>query len=116
MSMAEVCPKCGLPKELCVCEEIAIEDQQIKISTARRRFGKLITIVEGFDKDIDIRELVKDLKARCACGGTIKDGKIELQGDHAKRVRDIMIGMGYVAEMIDVDESNTHRKRGRGNR
>ncbi len=114
--MAEVCPKCGLPKELCVCEEIAIEDQQIKISTARRRFGKLITLVEGFDKDIDVKELGKDLKARCACGGTIKDGKIELQGDHAKKVRGFLIEMGYIAEMIDVDESNTARKRGRGRR
>jgi len=98
--MAEVCPKCGLPKELCVCEEIAIEDQQIKISTARRRFGKLITIVEGFDKEIDIRELGKDLKARCACGGTYaKDGKIELQGDQKRKVQKILSEMGYSVEM-----------------
>ncbi|HPR42342.1 MAG TPA: translation initiation factor [Candidatus Methanofastidiosa archaeon] len=101
--MAEVCPKCGLPKELCVCEEIAIEDQQIKISTARRRFGKLITIVEGFDKEIDIRELGKDLKARCACGGTYtKEGKIELQGDQKRKVQKILSEMGYSVEMSDV--------------
>jgi len=99
--MAEVCPKCGLPKELCVCEEIAIEDQQIKISNARRRFGKWITIVEGFDKDIDIKELGKDLKARCACGGTIKEGKIELQGDHKRKVMQILNNMGYSVEMSD---------------
>jgi len=109
--MAEVCPKCGLPKELCVCEEIAIEDQQIKISTARRRFGKLITIVEGFDKDIDVRELGKELKARCACGGTIKDGsKIELQGDHKRKVKNILIDLGYSAEMIDVDSKGRPRR------
>ncbi|MBN1786179.1 MAG: translation initiation factor [Candidatus Methanofastidiosa archaeon] len=100
--MAEVCPKCGLPMELCVCEEIAIEDQQVKISTARRRFGKLITIVEGFDKEIDIRELGKDLKARCACGGTIKDGRIELQGDHKRKVKIILDELGYSVEMSDV--------------
>ena len=108
--MAEVCPKCGLPKELCVCEEIAIEDQQIKISTARRRFGKLITIIEGFDKDIDVRELGKELKARCACGGTIKYGVIVLQGDHIRKVKDILIDLGYSAEMIDVDSKGRPRR------
>ncbi|RZN47371.1 stress response translation initiation inhibitor YciH [archaeon] len=105
--MAEVCPKCGLPKELCVCEEIAIEDQQIRITTVRRRFGKIMTIVEGFDKDIDVKELGKDLKARCACGGTMKDNKIELQGNHAKRVKSILVEMGYSPEMVDVDESRS---------
>ncbi len=115
--MAEVCPKCGLPNELCVCEEIAIEDQQIKISLARRRFGKLITIVEGFDKDIDVKELGKELKSRCACGGTIKDNKIELQGDHSKKVKLTLIDMGYPPEMVDLDEScSANRKRRRRNR
>ncbi|MHC1605369.1 MAG: stress response translation initiation inhibitor YciH [Candidatus Methanofastidiosia archaeon] len=101
--MAEVCSKCGLPKELCVCEEIAREEQHIKIYTARRRFGKLITIVEGFDsKDIDVKELGKDLKSKCACGGTIKEGRIELQGNHKKKMKEILVHLGYSPEMIDI--------------
>ena len=69
--MSKICDVCGLPEELCVCEEIAREVQSLKVFTVRRRFGKLMTIIEGIDEhDIDIRELTKTLKARCACGGT----------------------------------------------
>ena len=81
----KICDVCGLPDELCVCEEIAREVQTVKVFTVRRRFGKLMTIVEGIDEhDIDIKELTKELKAKCACGGTAKKGQIELQGDHKK--------------------------------
>lgn len=73
----KVCDVCGLPEELCVCEEIAREIQSVKVYTVRRRFGKLMTIVEGIDEhDIDIRELTKELKNRCACGGTAKKAKL----------------------------------------
>ena len=55
----KICEICGLPEDLCVCEEIAREVQKVKVYTVRRRFGKLMTIVEGIDEhDIDIRELV----------------------------------------------------------
>jgi translation initiation factor 1 len=101
--MSEICPVCGLPKELCVCEEIAMEEQQIKIFTTRRRFGKLMTILDGIDcKDIDLKDLCTQLKTKCACGGTVKDGKIELQGDQKRRVTDILVKMGYSRDMIDV--------------
>ena len=84
--MAGICPTCGLPKELCACEEIAREQQEIRISTAKRRYGKVVTIVEGIDaSDIDIEDLARQLKTKCASGGTVKDGKIELQGDHSAR-------------------------------
>src|SRR5664280_2374507 len=73
----KVCEICGLPEELCVCEEIAREIQKVKVYTVRRRFGKLMTIVEGIDEhDIDIKELTKELKAKCACGGTAKKVKL----------------------------------------
>ena len=74
--MSKICEVCGLPEELCVCEEIAREVQTVKVYTVRRRFGKLMTIVEGIDEhDIDIKDLTKTLKARCACGGTAKKGQ-----------------------------------------
>ena len=75
--MSKICDVCGLPEELCVCEEIAREVQAVKVYTVRRRFGKLMTIVEGIDEhDIDIKELTKTLKAKCACGGTAKKGQV----------------------------------------
>ena len=99
--MSEVCPKCGLNKELCVCETIAKRDQQIKVSTVKRKFGKLITVVEGIDtKDIDLKDLAKKLKNKLACGGTAKEGKIELQGAHARRVKDELVRLGFDADTI----------------
>jgi len=46
-----------------------------------------MTIIEGFDKSIDIKELAKKLKNKFACGGTSKGNSIELQGDHTKNVK-----------------------------
>ncbi len=94
--MSEICPVCGLPKEICVCEEVAKEEQEIRISREKRRYGKMVTIVSGINpSDIDLSHLISDLKKRCACGGTIKNGKIELQGDHEEKVRETLEKMGY---------------------
>ncbi|MFQ5891956.1 MAG: stress response translation initiation inhibitor YciH [Candidatus Methanofastidiosia archaeon] len=100
--MSEICQVCGLPKELCVCEEIAMEEQQIRIYTTRRRYRKLMTIVEGISKDIDIKELAVLLKKRCATGGTAKNDRIELQGDQKEKVKKILMEKGLSEEMIDV--------------
>ena len=94
--MAGICPTCGLPEEVCVCEEIAKEQQDISNYTVRRRYGKVVTIVDGIDTaDIDIENLCKDLKRACASGGTVKDGRIELQGDHKSKVTDKLNQMGF---------------------
>ena len=59
-----------------------------------------MTIVEGINpQDIDLDKLVKELKAKCACGGTLKDGKIELQGEHRKRVSEVLSEMGFPAQV-----------------
>ncbi|MGQ0534894.1 MAG: stress response translation initiation inhibitor YciH [Methanobacteriota archaeon] len=98
--MSEVCQVCGLPKEICVCEEIAREQQEIKISAVARRYGKMVTIVEGVNPtEINIEKLTTDLKSSCACGGTLKEGKIELQGDHRERVKQVLVKMGFHAEV-----------------
>jgi len=96
--VAEICPICGLPKELCVCEEIAREQQKIKIYTEKRRYGKTVTVVEGIKSDIDINDLAKKLKTKCASGGTVKNGNIELQGDHKKKVQEALRKIGFNAE------------------
>ena len=99
--MPGICSKCGLPDELCMCEEIAREQQNIKITTDKRRYGKLVTIIEGIDQgDIDLDELAKKLKTKCASGGTVKDGRIELQGDHKKKVKAALEDMGFNVETV----------------
>lgn len=99
--MAGICPVCGLPEELCMCEEIAREQQRIRISSDRRRYGKIMTIVEGIDAgDIDIEQLARTLKTKCAAGGTVKDGRIELQGDHKKKVQETLESIGFKVEVV----------------
>jgi len=101
--MSEICPKCGLVKELCVCETIAKENQLIKVFLERKKFRKFSTIIEGIDqKEIDIKDLAKKLKEGFACGGTVKEGKIELQGDHKNKVKGILVGMGFPPDSIEV--------------
>ena len=98
--MAEICKMCGLPDELCICQEIAKEQQMATISTDRRRYGKIVTKVEGIlDTAIDINQLAKLLKNRCAAGGTVKGRVIELQGDHKKRAAAVLSNNGFNVEV-----------------
>ena len=101
--MSEICAKCGLVKELCVCETIAKESQKIGVFTERRAFGKMYTVVEGIDeKEIDLKDLAKKLKSQLACGGTSKQGKIELQGDHKHKVKGILVNTGFSPDSVEV--------------
>lgn len=101
--MSEVCIKCGLPKELCVCETIAKESQKIVVSLEKKKFGKINTLVTGIDeKEIDMKMLTKKLKTKFACGGTTKDGKIELQGDHKQKVKGMLVEAGFAPETIEL--------------
>ena len=75
----DICAKCGLPKQACVCEEIAKSEQRIKIEQEKRKFNKLTTVVAGFEKEVNIRDIAKKLKSELACGGTVKNNRIELQ-------------------------------------
>jgi translation initiation factor 1 len=96
----DICPKCGLPKEACVCTEIAKEEQKIKISVEKKRYGKLMTVISGFNKDIDLKDIAKKLKSEFACGGTVKDNTIELQGDHKKKIKQALIKLGFPEDSI----------------
>jgi translation initiation factor 1 len=101
--MNEICNKCGLPKQLCVCETIAKESQRVKVYTVTKKFGKVSTIIDGFDKrEIDVKDVAKNLKSDFACGGTIKEGKIELQGDHRAKIRAALVNLGFPSGTIDV--------------
>lgn len=97
----EICKKCGLPKELCVCGTITKESQKIKIILNKRRYGKMITVVEGLTSDIDLKQLSKDLKHKLACGGTFKNGTIELQGNHRDRVKKVLVEFGFPEDRIE---------------
>ena len=102
-NMAEICPICGLPKDLCVCGEIEKEQQTIRIRLETRKFGRPTTIVEGLnDKNTNLAGIAQRLKSACACGGTSKNGQIILQGDHREKVRQYLIKIGYPEENIEL--------------
>lgn len=91
----EIDPRTGLPVEAIAWEDLAKGEQKITVSTVARRYGKLTTLVSGFDKSIDLKSTARELKEALACGGTVKDGVIELQGNHKKNVRPILVKMGF---------------------
>ncbi len=97
----EIDPRTGLPVTAIAWEDLAKGQQKIKIATEKRRYGKVITLVSGFDKSIDLKATAKSLKEGLACGGTIKDQVIELQGDHKRQVRLILVKIGFSDESIE---------------
>jgi translation initiation factor 1 len=97
--MPEICPKCGLPKDLCACGAIERETQKIRIYIEKRKFGKSITIIEGITDNG--KQLTSQLKSRLACGGTFKNGKVELMGDHRNRIKLLLIQLGYEESQIE---------------
>jgi len=102
--MAEICPICGLPKDICVCGEISKEQQRIKVRLETRKFGRAVTIIEGIDdKDTDLGRLAQKMKTFCACGGTAKNRQIILQGDHREKVQTYLTQqLGYPQENIEI--------------
>jgi translation initiation factor 1 len=100
--MTEVCSTCGLPKDLCVCQEIAKERQKIIISTERKKYRKLMTVVENLDENINLEELAKKLKRKLACGGTVKGRRIELQGEHTGSVKEFLVKLNYPEDQIEI--------------
>lgn len=101
--MAEICPKCGLPLDLCVCETISKEQQRIKVHMETRKWKRPVTIIEGVDeRSFDIGDLTKKLKTLCACGGTTKSSMIILQGDHRGRVKQLLLKLGFPDENVEV--------------
>ena len=97
----EIDPKTGLPIQAIEWEDLAKSSQRIKITTDKKRYGKIVTIVSGFDKGIDIKKTAKALKNELACGGTYKDNTIELQGDHTKKIKPALVKLGFEEESIE---------------
>ncbi len=80
---------------------MAREAQKVKVYSVKRSFGKHVTIVEGVLEGG--KELAKKLKTKLAAGGTFKEGKIEIQGEHKEKVKKILLASGYSQDQIEVE-------------
>ncbi|EEB73989.1 Translation initiation factor SUI1-related protein [Thermococcus sp. AM4] len=97
-------PRIVNPLDEMLFKEVLKEQQRIRVYIERARYGKLKTIIEGIDeKEFDLEEIAKKLKAKLACGGTVKKGRIELQGDHRDRIRKLLADLGFSEELIEVE-------------
>jgi translation initiation factor 1 len=101
--MSEICPVCGLPKEICVCEKAAKEEQKIVIYTITGKFKKKVSAISGIDqKKIDAKQLLKKFKQKLACGGTIKNNELWLQGEHKEKLKEMLVKEGFKKESIEI--------------
>jgi len=89
-------------KDLCVCEILdKQETAKIKVFTTQKKFKKLVTVIEGIDKN-RLDETASELKHKLACGGTAKEGVVVLQGNHKSRITELLVKLGYPKEIIEV--------------
>jgi len=100
--MSDINPNSGIEDELDISDSLARAEQKIKVKIDSRSYNKEMTVVEGLGDDIDLSELASSLKSKLACGGTAKDGHIELQGDHTRRIAEVLEEEGFDRENIEV--------------
>lgn len=73
--------------------------QPARVSRERRGGGKMVSVITGLDpRATDLPATLKQFKARFGAGGTISEGRIELQGDHRDKIVEILRQMGYPAK------------------
>lgn len=100
------CPVCGLPTELCVCQEVEKTSSLIEIKVEKRKYGKMWAIVSGVDTDNDrLKEIVKNIKNRLAVAGTIKGKNVEIlfgKTDKTKLLVEILISEGFNKDSIRI--------------
>ena len=97
------CERCGTLEAECTCPppvvekvHIAPEQQTARIKVEKRPKNKVVTCISGLIADgNDLEELAAKLKATCGSGGTLKEGVIEIQGDHRVKVEEALKKIGY---------------------
>jgi translation initiation factor 1 len=95
-----MCPVCRQPIASCACKARAAApaagDGIVRVSRETKgRGGKAVTLVRGLALDgMSLAKLAQQLKTHCGSGGTVKDGVIEVQGDHCDKVIALLKAQG----------------------
>ncbi len=88
----------------CICNVVDLPPRQQTAYIQRdrkRRAGKTVTVISGLQHNAaNQKALLTTLKTLCGAGGTIKDGELEIQGDHRERVADKLREMGYKVKFV----------------
>lgn len=96
-----MCPDCRQPATACMCKGNARAapkgDGMVRVSLQTKgRGGKSVTLVKGLALDAEaLAVLGKQLRSACGSGGTVKDGVIEVQGDHCDLVMETLKKHGH---------------------
>lgn len=94
-----MCPACRQPLAQCTCKAAGAitGDGVVRVSRqSKGRGGKTVTLVKGLALDaMALAVLGKQLRTACGSGGTVKDGVIEVQGDHCDLVIDVLVKHGH---------------------
>lgn len=97
-----MCPGCRRPIAECICNRPVPPASTGKVRVSREtkgRAGKGVTLIKGLPLDApSLVQLGKQLKTACGSGGTVKDGVIEIQGDHCDRVIELLNKQGWAAK------------------
>jgi translation initiation factor 1 len=99
-----MCPDCGEPVAQCRCKELKARvpatDGIVRVShETKGRKGKGVTVVKGLALDaVALAAVGKQLKTACGSGGTVKDGTIEIQGDHRELVIAALVKQGHTVK------------------
>lgn len=100
------CNVCGLPGELCVCSDIEKNSSLINIKVEKRKYGKFWAIVSGIDvASADLKVILKTIKNKMACGGTIKDKDIEIlfgRNDRTSDLTNVLVDAGFDRNSIHI--------------
>ena len=101
--VGRTCPVCRQAAAACVCKSarsLPAGDGVVRVSrSSKGRGGKTVTLVQGVQLDeAALTQLGKQLKAACGTGGTVKDGVIEVQGDHRELVMRQLADKGYTVK------------------
>jgi translation initiation factor 1 len=102
--VGRTCPTCRQALAQCICKANSAPagDGVVKVSRQTKgRGGKAVTLVSGLALDADaLAVLGKQLRTACGCGGTVKDGVIEVQGDHCEKVMQALTKQGYKPKRV----------------
>lgn len=81
--------------------DLPAAQQNLRVEASRKgRKGKTVTVITGFQaKSETLATLLKQLKAQCGTGGTLKENEIEIQGDHKQKLLQILTDLGYKAKI-----------------